>query len=188
MKKMILGFTLIVTLVLALGLTSMVSAQSSDPTPDPVRCGWLDKLFNRDDCVMGRPDGSALNDGILQDYMLTAFAEKLGISVTALEERINNGETMSQIAVAEGVSLEDFQTWMIDARTQAIDQALKDGKLTSEQAEWMKSHGGMMFGGFGRRGGMMFGGHGRFGGMMFGGFDRSDRTGGYGYQNCPNLP
>jgi hypothetical protein len=192
MKKTILGITLIAIMVLALGLTSVVSAQSSDPTPNPQRCSWLEKIFDREDCVMGRPDGSRANDGILHDYMLNALAEKLGISAATLEERFNNGESMAQIAEAEGLSLDEFQTWMLDARTQAIDQAVKDGKLTTEQAEWMKSHrGGMMFdenGENGRFGGMMSGRSGRFGGMMFGGFDRSNRTGNNGFQNCPNLP
>jgi hypothetical protein len=190
MKKTVLALTLVLTLLLALGLTSIASAQSSDPTPTPVRCGWLEKIFNRDDCVMGRPDGTRIDDGILHDSMLNALSEKLGISVLDLEKRLSNGESMSQIAVAEGMSLEEFQTWMLDARTQVIDQAVKDGKLTAEQAEWMKSHrGAMMFGGFGeddRRGGMMSGRPGRFGGMMFGGIDRTDRTG--GNKDCPFLP
>ncbi|MGA9398344.1 MAG: hypothetical protein WBV22_08815 [Anaerolineaceae bacterium] len=175
MKKAILGFTLIATLVLALGLTSLVSAQSSEPTPTPERCSWFEKIFDREDCVMGRPDGSRINDGILHDYMVNALAEKLSISVTTLEERFNNGESMSQIAVAEGLSFDEFQTWMLDARTQAIDQAVKDGKLTTEQADWMKSH----------RGAMMFGGFSRQGGMMFGGSGRSDRSGRFGDQICP---
>ncbi len=178
MKKTVLALTLVMTLVLALGLTSVVSAQSSDPTPDPARCGWLDKLFNRDNCVMGRPDGAAIGGGILHEYMESAFADKLGISVEDLEERLTSGETMAQIAVAEGLDLEDFQAWIQDARTEAIDQAVADGVITSEQAEWMESRGGMMFGGNS--------GYGRSGGMMFGGFGRSGRSGGSGnQQSCP---
>jgi hypothetical protein len=51
---------------------------------------------------------------------------------------------------------------MIDARTQAIDQAVKDGKLTQAQADWMKQRGasGGMMGGRGM--GMRSAGQGQF--------------------------
>jgi hypothetical protein len=39
---------------------------------------------------------------------------------------------------------------MTDARTQAIDQAVKAGTLTQAQADWMKTRGGAM-----NNGGMM---------------------------------
>ncbi len=65
---------------------------------------------------------------------------------------------------------------MLDARSQAIDLAVADGTLTQEQADWMNSRGGMMFGGTGRSQG--YGMMGRSGGRM----------GGFGTGTCPNLP
>lgn len=191
MKKTILGLTLIATLILVSSLTSLVSADNGDPTPQPDRCNFVERIFKSDDCGPGRPDGARLNDGIMHEYMLQLFSDKLGLSVSEIETRLDDGETMSEIAISEGLSVEEYKTWILDACSQAIDQAVKDGKLTTEQAEWMKSHRGVMFGGFdeyGRSGGMMSGRHGRFGGMMFGGFNRPDSADGDGYPDCPNMP
>ncbi len=115
--------------------------------------------------------------GILHDYMEEIFADKLGITESEIETRLADGETMSQIALAEGFTLEEFQALMLDARSQAIDLAVADGTLTQEQADWMNSRGSMMFGGTGRSQG--FGMMGRSGGRMGGGF---------GTGTCPNLP
>jgi hypothetical protein len=131
-----------------------------------------------------------VEDGVLHDYMLQVFSDKLGIPVADIETRLDAGENMSQIALAEGLTIEEFQTWMLDARAQAIKLALADGAITQEQADWMNSRGGMMFGGYGRsqgRGmmGRSGGRMGGFGGMMFGNSDSNDNN---GNPDCPNLP
>jgi hypothetical protein len=188
MNKRIIWLTLIAVLTLTLAATSTVSADSGDPTPQPHNCGLLDNLFHRNGCGT-RPDTiSRIGDDVLHDTMLQLFSDKLGLPVSEIETQLADGETMSQIAISEGLTIEEFQTWMLDARSQAIDQAVTDGKLTTEQAEWMKSHRGVMFGDFGefgRSGGMMSCRHGRIGGMMFG---HSDPTDSDGNPNCPNLP
>jgi hypothetical protein len=191
MNKSIIWLSLIAVLALTLTAATAVSADSGDPTPQPRNCGLLDNLFKRDGCGTRMDPSLRADDGVLHDYMLQVFSDKLGIPETEIESRLNAGETMSQIALSEGLTLEEFQTWMLDARSQAIDQAVTDGKLTTEQAEWMKSHRAVMFGGFGefgRSGGMMSGRHGRFGGMMFGGLNRPDSADSEGYPDCPNMP
>jgi hypothetical protein len=188
MKKTIFSLALLAALALTLGLTSVVSADSGDPTPQPRNCGWLDNLFKRDGCGTRMDPALRIDDGILHDTMLQLFSDKLGLPVSELETRLADGETMAQIAISEGLTIEEFQTWMLEARIQAIDQAVADGKLTAEQAEWMKSHRGAMLGGFDRSdrsGGMMSGRPGRFGGMMFG---NSQPTGDDDYPDCPNMP
>jgi hypothetical protein len=174
MKQKMIWLTLIAVLALTLTATTVVSADTGDPTPQPRNCGLLDNLFNRDGCGKSARSGYD-NDGILHEYMLQIFADKLGIPETEIESRLTDGETMSQIALSEGLTLEEFQAWMLDARSQAIDLALADGAITQEQADWMNSRGGMMFGGYGgsQGRGMM----GRSGGRM----------GGFG-GTCPNLP
>lgn len=87
--------------------------------------------------------------GILHDGMIAAFAEALDIDAADLEARLAAGETMYDIAAAEGLSVEEFRTLMLDARSAALDQAVLDGTLTAEQAEWMKTHGNGMMGGYG---------------------------------------
>lgn len=88
--------------------------------------------------------------GVLHTYMVTAFAEKLGLKVEDLNARLTAGETMYDIAIADGVKAEDFSALMVDVRATAMNAAVKDGVITQEQADWMSSRG------FGR-GGMMNG-------------------------------
>jgi hypothetical protein len=88
--------------------------------------------------------------GYLHTYMVAAVADKLGLTVDEVNTRIAAGETMYDIAIAEGITAEDFPTFMTDVRAAALDAAVKDGVITQEQADWMKSRG------FGR-GGMMGG-------------------------------
>ena len=103
-------------------------------------------------------------DGILHDYLIAAYSEALNIPVADLEARLANGETMSQIALSTGMTLDEFRTLMLDARTQAIDQALADGVITQAQADWLKAHGaGQMAGGqMGRGLGMRVAGQGQY--------------------------
>ena len=88
--------------------------------------------------------------GVLHTYMVTAFAEKLGLKVEDLNARLTAGETMYDIALADGVKAEDFSALMVEVRATAMNAAVKDGVITQEQADWMSSRG------FGR-GGMMSG-------------------------------
>ena len=76
-------------------------------------------------------------DGVLHDEMIAVYAEKLGISVDDLNARLAKGETMAQIASSKKLTAEQFTTLMIDARSQAIAQAVKDVTLTQAQAEVM---------------------------------------------------
>ena len=109
----------------------------------------------------GAAQGAAAGnqDGLLHDDMIAFYAENLGISVADLNARLANGETMAQIASSTGLTADQFRTLMTDARSQAIDQAVQNGTLTQEQADWMKQRGaGMMGQASGTRGGMMAGG------------------------------
>jgi hypothetical protein len=94
--------------------------------------------------------------GYLHTYMVTAFAEKLGLKVEDVNARLTAGETMYDIAIADGVKAEEFPALMVEVRSQALTAAVKAGVITQTQADWMKSRGfgngngrGMMRGGFG---------------------------------------
>jgi uncharacterized protein YidB (DUF937 family) len=103
---------------------------------------------------MGSQNSVGDQDGILHKGMIAVYAEKLGISVDDLNTRLTNGETMAQIASSKGLTAEQFTTLMSNARSQAVDQAVKDGTLTQAQADWMKQRGTGMSttGGRGMRG------------------------------------
>ena len=79
--------------------------------------------------------------------MIAVYAQALGISVEDLNARLANGETVSQVAAEKGLTAEQFSALMADARSQAIDQAVQDGTLTQEQADWLKTRGARMSGG-----------------------------------------
>lgn len=123
----------------------------------------------------GANPGMQNGGGYLHTYMVSAFAEKLGLKVDDINARLTAGETMYDIALAEGVKAEDFPALMTEVHTQAGSAALKDGVITQEQADWMNAHAIDMHGtgpcpmhdgtGAGYGPGMMNGnGHGMMGG------------------------
>ncbi len=89
--------------------------------------------------------------GPMRDAMHTALAEALDLTREQLDERIADGETPHEIALAQGLTDEQFFQLMQTARQTAVEQRVADGMLTQEQADWMLSHmsgRGMMRGNF----------------------------------------
>jgi hypothetical protein len=165
MNKLVKSLAIIAVVVIALGTTSSVFAQTTGPG---TRGGYGGGLRN------GRGTGGAMfgeplqagDDGMLHDYFIAAYAEELDIDAEELETRLAAGETMSEIS---GMTLEDFKLLMAEVRTEVIAQALADGVITEERAEWLESHGNRMAQGFrANRGGA-----------------RPNRLGGYGTGECP---
>ena len=161
MKKLVLSIVIVAVVAIALGTAGLVYAQSSTPqAPVPGSgYGMMGGQGGRGRMMGGMTLAPAsragvggrgaaatgTQDGLIHDEMISAFAEKLGISVEDLNARLANGETMAQIATSKGLTADQFRTLMTDARNQAIDQAVKDGTLTQAQADWMKQRGaGMM--------------------------------------------
>ena len=127
-------------------------------------------------------------EGYLHTYMVTALAEKLGLKVEDVNARITAGETMYDIAIADGVKAEDFPARMIEVRAQAVSAAVKDGVITQEQADWMNSHG-MGRGGYGTGDCPMQNGTGTgYGQGMMNGNGRGMMGGGNGWQNQQTNP
>jgi hypothetical protein len=144
-----------------------VSAQA--PTPTPGAGGLLGK-FGRGLGAWGGPNGQ-----------FDAIAKALNLTPTQLFEQLHSGKTLEEIAKAQGVDLtkiqETAQATRLQAMKDSIAQAVKDGKMTQAQADWLLQgiEKGYMPGG---RGGFDFGG--RHGGMR--GF------GGKGLQKTPAAP
>jgi hypothetical protein len=78
-------------------------------------------------------------EGPLHDAMLQAFAEALDLTPEELEERLESGERMLEIALGQGMTLDEFKAVWLDARTAAIQAALDAGLITEAQAERMQS-------------------------------------------------
>ncbi len=145
MKKLIVSIMLVAVIAVAFGVAGSAFAQSPNPQPPSPGTGYGNGMRGGRGGGMGGNVGS--HDGFMHDEMIAAFAQKLGVSASDLEARLDKGETMAQIATSKGLTFEQFRTMMTEARGLAVDQAVKSGKLTQTQADWMKQRGpGMMNG------------------------------------------
>jgi hypothetical protein len=174
MKKALLTVAIVMIMIgaAALVFTGVVNAQS--PTGQGAAVGTSSgtgmmygrgQRGNMQNAATPGTNGAAAGSqtGLLHDDLIAIYAEELGIPVDTLNTRLANGETLAQIAFAQGFTFEELRTMMVDARTQAIDQALADGELTEAQATWMKQHGaGQMSQSMGAGRGMRGAGQGQY--------------------------
>lgn len=131
---------LLAVALLALGIAGFASAQTSTPQSNPYPAFGSGMRGGRGS-MRGMMGGYRPQDGtgILHDYMIAAFANALGLSPEELESRLAAGETLWQVAQSEGFSAEEFSQLWIEARTAALEQAVADGVITQEQADWMNA-------------------------------------------------
>ena len=174
--KFKIGFVgLLVVGALVIALTGTALAQEEAPTtPAPKGFGWHGKSPS-----FGRAMGGQVG--------LEAAAEALDITADELSTQLWGGKTLADLAEEKGVDLQDVQDAVVAAQEEAmrasIEEAVVDGKLSQENADWLLEGldkgflGGRGFGGCHGRGG--FRGHGHFGGApenpensRFGGFGR----------------
>jgi hypothetical protein len=73
--------------------------------------------------------------------MFDAVAEALGLAPSGLFTELHEGKSVAEIAEEEGIELEEIrdaiQRARVEARKEAIEQAVEDGRLSEEQGEWM---------------------------------------------------
>jgi ribosomal protein S20 len=70
---------------------------------------------------------------------LDAAAKALNVSVDDLRSKLKDGKTLAQVAKDQGVDVQKVIDAMVADATAHIDQAVKDGKLTADQATQRKS-------------------------------------------------
>jgi hypothetical protein len=148
-------------LVLLLGGLGVSVASAQEATPEsegaPSRGIWD---WGRD--LFGFAPGD-------QWTMFDTAADVLGLTPEELFAQLHAGNTMEEVAEAQGVELEDLQEALNVARADAtragIEQAVEGGEMSQEQADWLLEglEQGFMSGpGFGHGvGGGMRGGRGR---------------------------
>ena len=172
MKKLTKSLVVLAVVVVALASTSAVFAQGTGPGTAGVQTGTgYVGNSQRGGGAFSYGDVYGLNDELLHDAYLAAYAEALSLDVEELEVRLDEGETMAEIAISTGLTLDEFKTLMDEVRTEVLEQAVMDGIITQVQADQiafrgaaMTRYAGMEFGagmlqGSGRRGGSqgMFG-------------------------------
>ncbi len=150
MKKTILILSVLAVVAATFGVSFSAYAQSPTPTTPANPAYGFGGRGNRGGSMMG-VSGSGIAAGILHDDMVAFIAGKLGLTVEALNTRLNAGDTVSQIANEKGMTVSEFRILMQEARSQAINKAVAAGTLTQAQADWMKQTGaGVSAGGMGR--------------------------------------
>jgi hypothetical protein len=70
---------------------------------------------------------------------LDAAAQKLGMTTQELMTALRNGKSLTDVAKAKNVSVDDLKTAMVAAVKAGIDKAVADGKLTKDQADKLKA-------------------------------------------------
>jgi hypothetical protein len=64
-----------------------------------------------------------------------AAAEAIGIEVDALREALQGGQTIAEVAEANGVAVDDVIAAMVADAQERLAQAVTDGRITQEQAD-----------------------------------------------------
>jgi hypothetical protein len=75
--------------------------------------------------------------GWMHEFVEEALADKPGITETQIEEGLNSGKTMYQIALDEGIQEADVPALLQEVHEAAFDKAVADGVISREQADWM---------------------------------------------------
>ncbi len=105
---------------------------------------------------------------------LDAAAKALNMTSTELQAQLWGGQTLSGLADKAGVKITDVQSAVQaacqQAQIDAINQAVKDGKITQANADWLIE--GIQKGYIGGKGGFGFG---------FGGFGMMGHGRGFGF-------
>jgi len=153
----VIGTVMAVSLV---GLFVVGSAFAQGPTPPPTttpQTPWGH--------AWGRVcDGAS----VVSD----AISKLLGMTPEQIYAERQAGKTLSDLAKAKGISDQQLIDAITAGRQEVIDQAVKDGRITQAQADWLLSKMKAMapfmltnpFGPGGAGGMGMRGGHGRWGG------------------------
>ncbi len=66
---------------------------------------------------------------------LDAAAQYLGLTVSELATKLQSGQSLADVAKAEGKSVEGLKSAMLSDAKAKLDQAVKDGKLTDAQRD-----------------------------------------------------
>jgi polyhydroxyalkanoate synthesis regulator phasin len=69
---------------------------------------------------------------------LDAAAEYVGLTEDELRERLRDGDTLAEIAKAEGKTVDGLVDTLVADATERIDGAVENGRLTEEQATELK--------------------------------------------------
>jgi hypothetical protein len=129
-KKFKWGIGALVVALLAVGAYGATTVYADDSTP-PQPSG------ERGPGRPGGPHGGHFLDGAALD----AVAKVLDMSSDDLSAALEDGKTLQELAEAAGVDMQDVKDAMNAVRAESmrerIAQAVEDGTLTQEKADWL---------------------------------------------------
>ena len=85
--------------------------------------------------LLGHGFGLHGHMGVLGFDKLSAAADYLGLTEAQLREKLAAGQSLADVAKAEGKSVDGLKNAILDAAKKKLDQAVKDGVLTQTQAD-----------------------------------------------------
>lgn len=116
----VIGITVVIGL---LGLFALGSVFAEGPTPTSVpQTPWH-----------GAWGSVCRGAGVISD----AITKLLGMTPEQIYAERAAGKTLSQIAKQKGVTDQQLIDAIVAGREEVIDQAVKDGRMTQAQADWM---------------------------------------------------
>jgi hypothetical protein len=112
-----------------LGAPSLSIAQESDDPTTTVPQDGADSGTEADEgsCAPGRGFG-------LGGASLAVAAETLGLSEEELRDALGEGQTIAEVAEAQGVEVQTVIDALVAEASARIDEAVADGDLTEEEA------------------------------------------------------
>jgi len=129
--------------VLLVGLIGVTTVFAQEPTPES------EIPFGFGQMRGGRHGLGGFGRGLLGDArflggqwtMFDTAAEVLGLTPEELFAELHAGQTLAEIAEAQGVEMEALQEAFDaargEARQAAIEQAVENGVMSQEQADWL---------------------------------------------------
>ncbi len=116
--------------------------------------GGMMNGYGRGGMMGGRRGEFGDGYGFMHEYMISAFANAVGLTVDQVNTDLQNGQTFTQIANAQGFTGDKLTQLVSQVRKDALAQAVKAGVITQSQADrmlqMMNNYTGLGFGpGFG---------------------------------------
>lgn len=104
--------------------------------------GSMDKMYQQmhENGGIGAMHEWMHQSGGMHDTVWAALADQLGTTTEDLTAQVESGKTLAQIAEEKGVAVKDLATTMENGMKAGLEQAVKDGALTQEQADLMLQH------------------------------------------------
>lgn len=170
-----LGIVMLVLSVLVAGLAGVVLAQDDAPQPGDL-CPFGGT------CSGHGLGGYGMRGNGYAGSLPTLLAEALGMTTEDLYAAQMDGQTVAEIAAAQGVELADVVAAVVAPRAERLAQAVADGTLTQEQADTMLAAMTEQMTARFEGAGIGYGGGCGMGGGRFGASDDTGTSGGWGHR------